>query len=241
MAWLKYEQGIDALVRLPEDRLLYADLQGLADGGFVEWSEYRYVRTIKGHKELHKVALAGTGGLDSWDSFREAAASYGVGEAKLWACLVENLEPQPAAGRERWALVSTREWGSPKAALQAYRVRWVVEDDTFRELKEGWGLEQQPWGRTSAVVRGRVTLTLLAFNTAQIYRSQGGERLVEKGIRRLRQEHQRELGAAPAVIYLGGYYGVFAFEEVLAILGARAKESLLPQLAHKQKRALSPA
>lgn len=241
LAWLKYAQGIDALVRLPEDRLLYEDLQGLAEGGYLEWSEYRYLRTLQGHKEIHKVALAGAGSLDSWDSFREAAAGYGVGEAKLWACLIRKLEPQPAAGQETWALVSTREWGNARAAFQAYRSRWVVEDDTFRELKEGWGLEKQPWGRQSEVVRGRVTLTLLAFNTAQIYRSQSGERLLQKGIRRLRQEHRRELGAAPAVIYLGGYYGVFAFEEVLAILGAKVKESLLPQLPRQQGRIPSSA
>src|SRR5438128_6403636 len=37
LAWLKYQKGIDALVRLPADRLLYQDLQGLAKGEFIEW------------------------------------------------------------------------------------------------------------------------------------------------------------------------------------------------------------
>ena len=31
LAWLKYGKGIDALVSLPEDRLVYQDVQGLAD------------------------------------------------------------------------------------------------------------------------------------------------------------------------------------------------------------------
>jgi hypothetical protein len=30
LAWLRYEKGIDALVRLPKERLMYEDLQGLA-------------------------------------------------------------------------------------------------------------------------------------------------------------------------------------------------------------------
>jgi len=47
-------------------------------------------------------------------------------------------------------------------------------------------------------------------------------------IRRLRRLHQRELGNAPAVIYLAGCYGVFALEELLGLLGAPARESLLP-------------
>ena len=46
LAWLKYRQGIDALVSLPEDRLLYQDLHGLADGHLIDWTHHRYVRTI---------------------------------------------------------------------------------------------------------------------------------------------------------------------------------------------------
>src|SRR6266700_164914 len=46
LAWLKYGKGIDALVSLPEDRLLYQDLKGLADGQLLDWTHHRYVRTI---------------------------------------------------------------------------------------------------------------------------------------------------------------------------------------------------
>jgi len=79
-----------------------------------------------------------------------------------------------------------------------------IEDDTYRELKEGWGLEKQHWGRDLAAARGRVTLTCLAFNTAQVYRLQAGQQLAAMAIRRLRRLRQRELGNAPAVIYLAG-------------------------------------
>ena len=112
----------------------------------------------------------------------------------------------------------------------AYRPRWHIEDDTYRELKEGWGLEQQRWGRDFAAALGRTTLTCLAFNTAQVYRLQAGERLASVAIRRLRRLRQRELGNAPAVIYLAGCYGVFALEELLGLLGAPARKSLLPDV-----------
>src|SRR5438045_7257105 len=110
----------------------------------------------------------------------------------------------------------------------AFRPRWHIEDDTYRELKEGWGLEKQRWGRDVAAALGRTTLTCLAFNTAQVYRLQAGERLASVGIRRLRRLHQRELGPAPAVIYVAGCYGVFALEEVLRLLETAPHESLLP-------------
>src|SRR3989442_13771597 len=59
----------------------------------------------------------------------------------------------------------------------AFRPRWHIEDDTYRELKEGWGLEKQRWGRDFVAALGRTTLTCLAFTTAQVYRLQAGGRL----------------------------------------------------------------
>ncbi len=38
LAWLKYGKGIDALVSLPEDRLLYQDVQGLAEAHLIAWT-----------------------------------------------------------------------------------------------------------------------------------------------------------------------------------------------------------
>jgi hypothetical protein len=74
-------------------------------------------------------------------------------------------------------------------------------------------------------------LTCLAFNTAQVYRLQAGERLASVAIRRLRRRRQRELGSAPAVLYVAGCYGVFSLEELLDVLGSAPRESLLPAFA----------
>lgn len=229
LAWLKYGKGIDALVRLPEDRLLYKDVQGMARGGLIEWTTHRYVRTVQGHKEVRVVEVAAAGELTSWDSFIEAAKGYGELDAKVWACLIREVAPNEQLVTEAMGLVSTRDWPNGFAALQAYRPRWHVEDDAYRELKEGWGLEKQRWGRDLAAAQGRTTLTCLAFNTAQVYRSRRGERVAKMAIRRLRRERNSELGAAPAVIYVGECYAVLALEELLAVLGAPVHESLLPR------------
>jgi hypothetical protein len=230
LAWLKYRKGIDALVSLPQDRLLYQDLQGLADGQLVEWTPHRYLRTIQGHKQLRQVEVTAASGLTSWDSFLEAAARYGVPDASLWACLIRDVTTSELAQESPLALVSTRSFPDGFAALQAFRPRWHIEDDTYRELKEGWGLEKQHWGRDLAAAVGRTTLTCLAFNTTQVYRLRAGEHLAAMAIRRLRRRRPRELGTAPAVIYLAGCYGVFALEELLSLLGTPAQESLLPDV-----------
>src|SRR5207253_2356027 len=231
LAWLKYSKGIDALVSLPEDRLLYQDLQGLADGQLIDWTHHRYVRTIQGHKQVREVEVTAAGELTSWDGFTEKAASYGAPDASLWACLIHDVTTQETAAEAPRALVSTRHFPDGFAALQAFRPRWHIEDDTYRELKEGWRLEQQRWGRDVAAALGRTTLTCLAFNTAQVYRLQAGERLAGMAIRQLRRQRQRELGSAPAVLYVAGCYGVCSLEEVLNVLGAAPRESLLPTLA----------
>jgi len=232
LAWLKYRKGIDALVSLPEDRLLYQDLQGLADGQLIAWTHHRYLRTIGGHKQVREVEVTAAAELTSWDGFTEKAATYGVPDASLWACLIRDVTTEETAAKSPRALVSTRRFTDGFAALQAFRPRWHIEDDGFRELKEGWGLEQQRWGRDFAAALGRTTLTCLAFNTAQVYRLQAGVRLASVAIRRLRRLRQRELGNAPALIYLAGCYGVFALEELLSLLGTPARESLLPAVKH---------
>jgi hypothetical protein len=156
------------------------------------------------------------------------ARKPGAPEAALWGCLIRQREPEPWPLAEAEALVSTRAWPDGFQALLAYRPRWHIEDDAYRELKEGWGLEAQRWGQDAAAARGRVALTCLAFNTAQAYRLATGQRLAKRGIRRLRREYQRELGAAPVVVYVAGCYAVLAVEELLAALGRPVHESLLP-------------
>jgi hypothetical protein len=228
LAWLKYVKGIDALVALPADRLVYQDLQGLAQGGLIPWTQHRYTRTVAGHKHRRVVEVACAGKLTSWEAFVDAATAYGHADASLWGCLIREVEPSCWPVAEAQALVSTRAWADGFVALQAYRPRWHIEDDAYRELKEGWGLEKQRWGRDVEAAHGRVTLTVLAFNTAQAYRRAAGQRLAKKGIRRIRREHKGTLGAAPVVVYVAGCYAVLALEELLAAVGVPVRESLLP-------------
>lgn len=227
LAWLKGAHGIDALVRLPADRCLFEELSQLAATAGIAWQTHHEVRTVRGRKARWRVETAACAGLSSWDSFVAAAAEQGLGAATLWGGLVREAPVGEAVG-EAWGLVSTRAWPSGRAALRAYRGRWHIEDDAFRELKEGWGLEAQRWGRDAAAARGRLTLTALAVNTVQVYRGRAGERAAAMGIRRLRRLHRAGLGPAPVVLYLGGCYGVFPLEEVLALAGLPVRASLLP-------------
>ena len=101
------------------------------------------MRTIQGHKHLRTVEVTAAGELTSWDGTTLAAASSGMPDASLWACLIRDVTTQEAAHEPPRALVSTRRFSDGFAALQAFRPRWHIEDDTYRELKEGSWLEKQ--------------------------------------------------------------------------------------------------
>ena len=115
-SWLKYGKGIDALVSLPEDRLIYQDLKGLADGQLLDWTHHRYVRTIQGHKQVREVEVTAAGALTSWEGFTEAAARYGRADASLWACLIHDVTTPDLATEPPRALVSTRSFADGFAA-----------------------------------------------------------------------------------------------------------------------------
>ncbi|MEA3408097.1 MAG: hypothetical protein U9R48_08470 [Chloroflexota bacterium] len=84
LAWLEYGCGIYALVRLPEERSLYVDLQGLAKGNLLDWEERTDVRYVAGRKQVRRISVAMDSNLTSWDSFLEAAASYEGENPTLW-------------------------------------------------------------------------------------------------------------------------------------------------------------
>jgi hypothetical protein len=228
LAWLKYQRHIEALVPIPSDRDLHADLLGLAEAGLLHFRHHSYVRTIQGHKQRRTLEMATQAGLTSWDSFVKAAENYGAIEPCLWGCLIRETEPGADGQTACWTLASTRSWPNGPAAYQSFRPRWHIENDAYRELKEGWQLERQRWGRDMAVQLGRVTLTCLAFNTAQLYLSRSGKRLAAHGIRRLRRIFQPYLGHSPVVIYIDYNYAVLPVEELLTVLGHPTHQSLRP-------------
>lgn len=229
LAWCKYVHGIDVLVPLPKERELHRDLEQLAAGGLLKFERYSYVRTIQGHKQRRNLELGSQSGLTGWDSFMTAARSYGAAAPCLWACLIRPVKPISEDDRP-WTLVSTRTWECGKLAFQAFRSRWHIENDAYRELKEGWGLEAERWGHNPLVQHGRVALTCLAFNTAQVYLERKGAKLAAKGIRRLRRHYQRQLGAQPTIIFYGRYFAIFPLEELMQLIGLRPYQSLRPNL-----------
>jgi len=230
LAWLECGCGIHALVRLPADRLLYEDLQGLASHGLTDWQTHSDVRYVSGHKQVRRVSVTMAAELTSWDSFVEAAGQgYGVEHPSLWAALVHSVDTAKPEEVEDWALVSTHPFNSAWAAYSLWRRRWLIENSGFRELKEGWHLERAPWSWTDdVVVAARVTFTLIAYNVAQIAKTAKGRQLTDRGIRRLRRDLNATYGPAPVIVFTEQAFAVFHIEEIMALVGLSPRHSLRP-------------
>jgi hypothetical protein len=238
LAWLK-STGTDGLVRLPEHRTLFEEALSVIKLEGDKWGKRRQTRVLDGHKETRSVEVACVGELTDWDSYLAKAKELGVAEPKLFVAFVRQLEPKVAPDKELLALVSTREWPDAWTTYEAYRPRWWIENGGFNELKEGWLLERYPWGRSEAIVRGRVGFTLLAQQVVALYRQSAGRNLASYGIRRLRRALRLALGGPGLVVVVEDCYAVVSAEELLAALGHPVTESLrciLPTSAKSVRR-----
>ena len=219
---LKWQRGIDALVRLPENRTLYQDLWDLLAWEPERWqSPHLDTRYVAGRKQLRHISTGVVEGLTRWPSLQEVAQQAGYdGEFSLWGCAIHATDAHDDIYQEDWALVSTASFTTGWQAYTFWRQRWIIENNGFRELKEGWHLEKAPWSYTDAtVVLARVTFTLLAFNVVQLAKTKRGKQLTQTGIRRLRRHLRREVGIAPVIVFAAGAYGIFDIEEVMVALG----------------------
>ena len=227
LSWLECGCDIHALVRLPEDRQMYRDLEGLVRAKLSDWKEHTDVRYVSGHKQVRDVSVAMASGLRSWHAFVDSAEGYGAKDSGLWAALIHAVDRDDSDEVEDWALVSTCPFNSGWAGYRLWRQRWRIENCGFRELKEGWHLEKAPWSYTDdTVVAARVTFTLIAFNVAQLAKTAKGRQLTDRGIRRLRRELTAEYGPAPVIVFTKDAYAVFHIEEIMALVGLAPKHSL---------------
>jgi hypothetical protein len=226
LATLKYQYGIDALVRVPEKRDIFVDMVGIMQHEPTRWQQHQDVRHLSGQKQIRTVAAAAVDGLTTFDSFRETARDLGAPDATLWGCLIHELAANVRPMPEVWGLISTRTFSTAWQGYTTWRQRWQIENTAFHELKEAWHLEQARWGRSLPTIATRVTLTCVDFNVAQILKGKDGRNLLDHGLLRLRRALTREVGVAPVIVYAEGCYAILDIEEVVTALGRPPQESL---------------
>lgn len=234
-AWLAelQQQGIGAVVRVRENMQIFEQMRLLTQFPEHAYEPYRYVRTVKGHKEVHEVELALLTHMKMWPAYEQAWVELGGSKEAcpgLWGLLVREEREAEDGSREQieWGLVSTRPLHSRKDTYQHWRKRWDVENRGFRELNQGGWLESQTWGRSESAIQTSIALKIGAHNCYCLMRTDLGAKWAVKGLRSL----QHHLYGAPAVVMVvvGTEYTLLTAEEFATLLGVQVRSLLNPNL-----------
>ena len=109
----------------------------------------------------------------------------------------------------------------PLSILDKYDLRSLIENQTNRELKQGWMLNKIP-KKTERAVTAHAILTMCMYNFTNAYRTQLGQELSEQGIRKFRLATNVQT-RSKVVVFAGEYYGIFDFQEMMILLGKPPK------------------
>ena len=171
-----------------------------------------------------KISAVGIKGLVSYDQYGDEEHNKKNRHSKNFTTNPINVvmvtkwnKEEYTRGKEKVFLTTLRV-DKPVSVIKKYKLRSLIENTTFRELKTGWLIENIP-KKTETAVRTHVFLTLCMFNMCKAYRSQLGKKVTEQGIRRFRTETFATT-RGKVVIIAEPYYGIFDLEE-LAILWGR--------------------
>ena len=109
----------------------------------------------------------------------------------------------------------------PFLILDKYDLRSLIENQGFRELKQGWYINKFPVKKENAV-RAHAILTLLMYGLNAAYQTERGQEAVGIGIRRLRMEQFQSM--YKVVVYSGCYFGIYDIEEYAVITRSPPKD-----------------
>jgi hypothetical protein len=217
---VKHDYGIDFIVPLKEGMEIVKDARGLCKIGFDGESIFEE------ESKDGKIRAIGFLGLTSYDEYgdekhqKKNKNSRDFQPNPINAVLVKVWDGEEIEKGEEVVFITTLDISEPVKIVCQYDLRSKIENNGFRELKQGWLLESYPNKSLNGVI-AHIMLTLVMFNMAQAYKTREGQRLADKGIRRLRSEHFGSL--QKVVVYAGDYFGIFDIEELMQILGKPPK------------------
>ena len=211
---LKHECKLDFVIPTKTDMAVTKDVRG-----------FRALRKPKGISEHQEGELKvwGIPNVRSYDQYGDEAHQEKNFRAKgfranpLNAIMVLRWKGEDYEPGEEKVFITTLPVDKPKEVLEKYQLRSLIENQCFRELKQGWNLLRYP-KRTEGAVVGHVQLTIAVFNMTNGYRTQEGDDLTEQGIRRFRRESFSE-SLHKVIVIAGEHFAIFDLEELMVLSG----------------------
>jgi hypothetical protein len=217
--WLWKKMKIHFVIPARSNMEVSQDIRGLrlekADGQRVFWEETKEVRVL------------GVRGLLSYDQFGEEGHKRRKGRKDFQAnpingVMVVRWERKDYEPGEEKVFLTSLSVSRPRKVLERYDLRSEIENQGFRELKQGYHLLKYPQ-KTQAAIRAHVVLTLVIYSLVNAYKSQRGQRLAHLGIRRWRGKQMGQ-SIHKMIVYYEGIYGIVDVEELFYLMDMTPKE-----------------
>jgi len=178
-------------------------------------------------EQTKKTKVMGVKGLLSYDQFGEEEHGRRKGRKDFKANPINGVmvlrwngkDYEP--GKEK-VFLTNFSVSRPMKIIERYDLRSEIENQGFRELKQGYHLLKYPQ-KTEAAVRAHVILTLIIYSLVNAYKSEQGQRLAHLGIRRWRGKQMGQ-SIHKMIVYYEGIYGIVDVEELFYLMDMTPKE-----------------
>lgn len=217
---IKNVDGIDFVIPVKSNMIVSADarafLKQKPDGEYLFAAE----RPGKGPKQTGHIKLIGIQSLTTYDQYgdkehqKQSNRSDFEGNP-INAIVVTEFEKKVYPNEKAKVFLTSLPVNDPLAVIDLYDLRSLIENTLFRELKQGWFLGIFP-KKSAEAVHGHVFLTITVFNLTNAFRTNTGQDLAKRGIRRQRRSWHC---AHHVIVFSGEFYAVFDIETVFILLG----------------------
>jgi len=217
--WLWKKMKIRFVIPARSNMEVSQDIRGFrserADGQSVFWEATKGVKVL------------GVRGLLSYDQFGEEEHKKRKGRKDFKAHPINGVMVVRWDGRDyepgkEKVFLTNLPVSRPLQVIEQYDLRSEIENQGFRELKQGYHLLKYPQ-KTRGAVRTHVVLTLIIYSLVNAYKSRHGQRLAHLGIRRWRGKQMGE-SIHKMIVYYEGIYGIVDVEELFYLLDMTPKE-----------------
>ncbi len=217
--WLSKKMGIKFVIPARSNMEVSQDIRGFrsekADGQriFME--------------QTQEMKVMGVRGLLSYDQFGEEEHGREKGRKDFRANPINGVmvlrwdRKEYPPGKEK-VFLTNFSVSRPMKIIERYDLRSEIENQGFRELKQGYHLLKYPQ-KTEAAVRAHVVLTLIIYSLVNAYKSEQGQRLAHLGIRRWRGKQMGQ-SIHKMIVYYEGIYGIVDVEELFYLMNMTPKE-----------------
>jgi len=143
----------------------------------------------------------------------EDATKY---DGQLQAIVVKDKKAKQKRKKEQpiHIYLTSLPWTDALAIYQAYRERWIIENNAIKELCQYWILEDFHCTEFNAI-RAHIIFSIVMFNLHILFKSKYGRRFREKNIAAKRAPGFQKLYV---IVYSGDHFAIFDIKEYTQLI-----------------------